>query len=585
MKHLSHFKSSIAWQLTLPVIAVAVVGLLAAWLFIPQAVIQNARDAAVRAAVQTADQFKTIRGYYTKNVIKKVVANGGLKPSYNHATEPNGVPLPATFIHDLSELLEEEETSVTLYSAYPFPLRNDRVLDDFQSEAWAYLSANPDQVFTRSEMRDGHEVVRVAVADRMVADACVNCHNSHASSPKTDWALGDVRGVLEVDTVVDSQIAAGMGLSYRLLIGGGLGVGLLLLISLWSVRRITRPMALMTGAMKQLADGDHEIEVPASEREDELGEMGRAVEVFKENAVERERLEADHAAGRQAREARAAAIEQSVGAFDSTVSKVLTSVTKASTDLEETAVAMTEIAEKTSERTTSAAAAADQASSRVQSVASAAEQLAGSISEIGRQAKESTSVASRALEQTQRTNETVQGLAGASEKIGTVVSLIQDIAEQTNLLALNATIEAARAGDAGKGFAVVASEVKSLANQTAQATEEIGQQIATIQSTSSDAATAIKTVTDVINEMSDIATTIASSVEEQGAATQDIARNVQETADNTAKVTDSVTQVSAAAGETGQSANQVTGLASALSKQAAELKSEVDRFIDEVRAA
>jgi hypothetical protein len=153
-----------------------VLGIGALSFFVPSAVEENARAAAIQAATQTVSQFKALRGYYTKSVIKKVLANGGVKPSFNHKSEPDSIPLPATVIHDMSELLEQEDTRVQLFSAFPFPNRTERQLDSFQEEAWKALSANPDEIFVRQETIDGQEVVRVGVADRMVAEACVNCH-------------------------------------------------------------------------------------------------------------------------------------------------------------------------------------------------------------------------------------------------------------------------------------------------------------------------------------------------------------------------------------------------------------------------
>ena len=200
---------SVLLKLVLPTPVILLLGFAALWYFVPKLVADNVRADAVRAAVETANQFKVIRGYYTKNVIKKAVKTKNLKPSLNHASEPNGIPLPATFIHDVSALLAENDVSVHLYSPFPFPLRQDRQLDAYQNDAWDYLQDNPDGVFSREEVRNGINVVRVAIPDKMVAEACVACHNTRADTPKDDWQLGDIRGVLEVDTVITEQLAAG----------------------------------------------------------------------------------------------------------------------------------------------------------------------------------------------------------------------------------------------------------------------------------------------------------------------------------------------------------------------------------------
>ena len=199
---------SIVWLLVLPVPIVIALGVIATWLLVPVFVADNVREQAVASAKQTANQFKAIRGYYTRNVISKVVKSKVLKPTINHKTEANGVPLPATFVHDMSALLQKEDTSVKLYSKFPFPNRSSRKLDPFQDAAWEFLVKNPDQDFIRQESADGREIVRVAISDKMVAQACVNCHNTRADTPKNDWKLGDVRGVLEVASFIDGPLRA-----------------------------------------------------------------------------------------------------------------------------------------------------------------------------------------------------------------------------------------------------------------------------------------------------------------------------------------------------------------------------------------
>jgi HAMP domain-containing protein len=285
---------SIIWRLVIPIPVVTIAVLALIWVMLPRMVADNVRDAAVDNAVQTANQFKTIRGYYTKNVISKAVKSGALKPSFNHSTEPNSIPLPATFIHDMSALLSEANTRVNLFSAFPFPLRGERTLDDFQTEAWAFLQENPKSVFVRRETSDGKEVVRVGVADHMTAQACVNCHNSHSESPKTDWKLGDVRGVLEVATVIDGPLAQGASLSNSLLIGAAITAVILLVLTVMVARGVASPIGRITRAMRLIADGDDTVEIPARGRRDEIGTMAETLEVFRAGLVERERLQSEH---------------------------------------------------------------------------------------------------------------------------------------------------------------------------------------------------------------------------------------------------------------------------------------------------
>ncbi len=271
--------------------------------------------------------------------------------------------------------------------------------------------------------------------------------------------------------------------------------------------------------------------------------------------------------------------------FEAKVMTAVETLQTASTGMRDTAATLNATADETSSRSSAVAAASEEASTSVQTVAAAAEELSRSITEISGQVSESTRYAGDAARQAEETNQTVRGLAEASDKIGEVIDLIKQIADQTNLLALNATIEAARAGEAGKGFAVVASEVKSLANQTAKATEDISGQIGAIRSAVEQAVQAISSIVSVIDQINQTATGISAAVEEQSAATGEISRNTQEASTGTQEVTANVAGVSAAASETGSAAGQVLTAAEELESHTLTLRSEVESFLTEIRAA
>ncbi len=277
-------------------------------------------------------------------------------------------------------------------------------------------------------------------------------------------------------------------------------------------------------------------------------------------------------------------LRNSATTFERDVATSVGVVASASTQLRATAQSMAASAEQTSHQATAVAQAADQASENVQTVAAAAEQLSASIHEISRQVTQSTEIANSAVSEAGRTNQMVQGLTEAAQRIGEVVKLINNIASQTNLLALNATIEAARAGEAGKGFAVVANEVKSLANQTAKATDEISVQILAVQNATKEAVVAIGGIGGTIGKMSEIAAAIAAAVEEQGAATQEIARNVHQAAIGTGQVLSNIGGVTAAAKGATTAAHDVLSAAGELSVQSEKLSSDIDSFLEVIRA-
>jgi methyl-accepting chemotaxis protein len=334
-----------------------------------------------------------------------------------------------------------------------------------------------------------------------------------------NWAVAAVKGVAESNEPVVALR------NMMLMIGAAILVAIIVAGVLFA-RTITRPIARLSGTMNQLAKGQLDVDIEGADGKDELGDMARAVDVFKQNAIERQRLEGQSAAEAKAQADRQKRIEELITHFRTSVGDALELVTQNSTQMTNTANMLNDIANNTSGQAGDAANASKEASTNVKAVAAAAEELAASIEEISRQVSKTNTIVNSAAEAAQLTNGRVTRLADAAQKIGDVVALIQDIAEQTNLLALNTSIEAARAGEMGKGFAVVATEVKSLANQTASATEEISNQIREIQDSTKDAVAAIEQIAGTMTEVTQYTTSIASAVEEQGAATAEISQSV-----------------------------------------------------------
>lgn len=370
----------------------------------------------------------------------------------------------------------------------------------------------------------------------------------------------------------------------------GLVIGSILLlvvgaIGWFAARTITRPISALVADMRDLAEGDTGIALDGAKRDDEIGDMSKAVAVFRDGMIERQNLEDNTRQSEQKALDRQKRTESLVAGFQAEVKSALDGLADNATTMKETANVLTDLANGTSSRASTASSASETASGNVQTVASAAEQLAASISEIGRQVADTTSIVGEATHSANSTNDKVASLADGAERIGAVISMIQDIAEQTNLLALNATIEAARAGEAGRGFAVVASEVKELASQTAKATEEISTQVTEIQGSTKDAVEAIQAIAGTMDEVNSNMTAIATSVEQQGLATSEISQNVAQAAEGTNSVVENISGVTAATGETAESATNVSHAASEVDGGTDRLRQTIDRFLKDVAAA
>jgi len=348
---------------------------------------------------------------------------------------------------------------------------------------------------------------------------------------------------------------------------------------------ISLPLTNVTRAMRTLAGGELDVEIETNASISEVVEIADALAVFRDNAIERDRIQTqqrDEEARKAKRQERMTKVTDDFGGH---IAGLLSTVDGAVEQLQSYAQEMKGIATDTSSRSATVAAATEEAAASVQTVASAAEELSASIEEIRRQVSQSSDIAVQAVEQASTASKTVQGLAVSADKIGEVLSLITDIADQTNLLALNATIEAARAGEAGKGFAVVASEVKNLANQTAKATDEISAQILAVQTDTREAVNAIDGISRVIGDLNAISEQIAAAVDEQGSATQEIARNVEQASAGSQEVSSNIVSVSDAAGRTEGAADQVNSSAGDLKGEMEMLKAQVKTFLVDVQAA
>ena len=384
---------------------------------------------------------------------------------------------------------------------------------------------------------------------------------------------------------IGEQTAVGHQLAFLLTCLGALELALVAVGIFIIARMVARPLSVITTTIKQVAEGTEGVEVPHTERQDEIGALARAIQIFKE-AMERNRnLNSQVLMDSKARDERTRQIETSVESFRGAIGSVLGAVNDNASAMRDTAQSISSVASDASGRAGAAARATEQASSNVFAVASAAEELSTSIEEIGRQVRQSAEVVEQAGQRTEKSVAEIESLAAATQRIDGVLNLIQAIAEQTNLLALNATIEAARAGDAGRGFAVVAHEVKALAGQTAKATSEIGQNISMIQASTRNAVEAVREIGTAVREINAVTSNIAGAVGQQDAATREISQNAQLAADGNSTLVENIGSLNDAIENTNKGASSVLSASTDLASTAERLSREVEKFFQDLRAA
>lgn len=413
-----------------------------------------------------------------------------------------------------------------------------------------------------AQVKDAYTAHR-AVIDSIVESA--NKQNADMEKLAADRDSSILYVLLGVSAAVLAFIAAG-------LLGVALGV--------------VRPIVRMTDTMQKLATGDLVAAIPFAHRQDEIGSMAGALEVFKQGAVENSRLREDQLRKEQeAALAKRGALHQMAETVERETGRSVDSASVASQGVERVASSLSEIARSLSMESQAVASASTQALGSSQTVSAAAEQLSTSIRDIATQVARTSTVTKSAVAGREQARSTIQALAGAVKKIAEVSDLIGGIAGQTNLLALNATIEAARAGEAGRGFAVVAAEVKSLSDQTAKSTEEIGRLIAEIQASTQAAVDAVETMGGHIVEIDGVATAVAAAMDQQDAATRAIARSISESASAAREVSAKIANVSRDAASVNERATEVRQAITGMAANLEQLRSVVVRTVRDSTAA
>lgn len=519
--------SSILTKILVPLITVLILSGVVLFLFISRSTQKATVESSVIDAKDRISQFKLIRKYYTENIVQKVKGSQDIKISSSHKNNEKTIPLPATMIHDLSELMNnnKEGLQMKLYSEFPFPNRKGRALDDFGKSAIEYFKTHPEDYFIMQDLSKGVETVRVAISDRMISQACVDCHNSHPDSPKKDWKLNDVRGVLEINVPIAYLVSSNRILNLKILLVLSAAVCLIVVILTAIFKKSTlKPIQNLTAVAKDLAEGSGDLtkRLPVMCR-DEVGKASEHINQFIEK-IQNIVINIHHTSSQ----------------FSSLAEQLSASMTHIAKGANEQTLKATQVATAAQEMNSTIIEIAKNTTG-VSEAAKEADKVAGLGEEIVEKTINNMSMISNI---TRESTKTLSALEGRSREIGRIVQVIDEIADQTNLLALNAAIEAARAGEQGRGFAVVADEVKKLSEKTASAIKEIESMIKGIQEETDRA------LSNVDSEVSAVENGVKLA-REAGNVLKDIKANVE-------KVSGMISQIATAAEEQSTTSDQIT---------------------------
>ena len=422
------------------------------------------------------------------------------------------------------------------------------------------------EVFDIINKRNSHYKILDTIGPKAAADALLVVNNVKNTQNTLGPQASSLFETIKKTTVILSIICLIIGLVASFFIG----------------RMISSSIRMVTSDTQELAKGNLDLNIHGTDRGDEIGDIAKALQVFKENMIETKRLEAEQAKATDMDMKRAVKRDEITEEFQGNIQSLLSSVSEAMHLMSEANGVVAKSVDQTNEQATAIAAATEEASANVQTVASATTEMSTSINEISMNIQKSLEAVNTTGNTVAQTDQVVKTMSETSEKIGDIVGMINDIAEQTNLLALNATIESARAGEAGKGFAVVANEVKGLAAQTTTSTEEISEQISTVQTISQQAVKAMGDIQNEMNTIEELITSVTAAIEEQNATTSEINRASEMAADGTKEVAQKVSQVAEISNDTRNQANVMAETVQKAEETVMSLQENIANFLKDI---
>ena len=399
-----------------------------------------------------------------------------------------------------------------------------------------------------------------------------------AYAARQQWAIDTALIVLGIGTVA--------------LIGIAIGLSRML------TRAIARPITTLTATMAELADGRHDIRVPGTSRSDELGDMARAVEVFRQTAAAKQADDRDRAAamatiGSSLSRLSEADLTARISDLPEAFRRLSDDFNAATGSLSQVLGGVRRSVEAIKQNTGEISDATDDLSLRTEQEAAALQQSASALDEVTRSIREGAGAAtnaSAAMAQTRAEAEqggdvvrraigAMNGIEQASNEIAEIIALIDGIAFQTNLLALNAGVEAARAGEAGKGFAVVASEVRALAQRSADAATEVKARV-------SAASTHVRAGAELVDQTGQALTRIIERVTTVSASIDAVARSSDEQAQSLGQINVAIGEMDAMTQQNAAMVEETSAAARRLVEEAEQLAASVAIFaIDSASAS